>query len=60
MVPIVPIDGGEPYATGINLSQLSPESLSPDGRRIAFLKQTPTTHTVQVIKNLFPDTSAKH
>jgi len=55
---VQPIDGREPYGTGINFSQLSPESVSPDGSRIAFLKHTPTTHTVQMIKNLFPEASA--
>ena len=55
---VQPIDGREPYGTGINFGQLSPESVSPDGRRIAFLKQTPTTHTLQKITNLFPEASA--
>jgi Tol biopolymer transport system component len=58
---VQPIDGREPYGTGINFSELSPESVSPDGSRIAFLKHTPTTYTLQMIKNLFPEASAaKH
>jgi Tol biopolymer transport system component len=56
---VQPLDGREPYATGLNFSGLSPESVSPDGRRIAFLKRTPTTHTLQAIKNLFPVSTVK-
>jgi Tol biopolymer transport system component len=55
---VQPIDGREPYATGITFNGLRAPSVSPDGGRIAFIGQTTTT-SVWMIKNLFPDTPAR-
>jgi Tol biopolymer transport system component len=52
---VQPLDGREPYATGIHGHA---PSVSPDGDRIAFIGST-TTESVWMIKNLFPETSAR-
>jgi Tol biopolymer transport system component len=54
---VQPIDGRQPYGTGITFSRLSTPNVSPDGSRIAFRGGTTIT-SVWTIKNLFPDTSA--
>jgi len=55
---VQPIDGREPYATGITFSDfVSVPSVSPDGGRIAFVGNT-TTQNVWMIKSLFPKASA--
>ena len=55
---VQPIDGREPYATGITFSDfVSVPSVSPDGGRIAFVGNT-TTQNVWMINSLFPKASA--
>jgi Tol biopolymer transport system component len=54
---VQPIDGREPYATGITFKELGNPSVSPDGGRVAFTGFT-STNNVWVIRNLFPETSA--